>query len=112
MESLANWKTLKTVGNYSISTKVLGSGTFAKTYLARDVNNLNQQYACKTISKNHAPGIDEEVWKTHKQYFVNRLQDEVRIWKELKHPNVVKFHSILESPNTVYIFLEYCEGGY
>jgi serine/threonine protein kinase len=57
------------------------------------------------INKNHVPGIEEEVWKKHRQYFINRLQDEVRIWKELKHQNIVKFISIVESANTVYIFL-------
>lgn len=64
------------------------------------------------INKNQVIGIDEEVWKAHREYFINRLQEEVRIWKELKHPNVVTFHNIIESTNTVYIFLEYCEGGY
>ena len=64
------------------------------------------------INKKQVNGIDEETWKKHQKYFINRLQDEVRIWKQLEHENVVKFHNIIESANTIYILLEYCEGGY
>ena len=89
------WKILKTVKCYSISTLILGEGTFAKTYLSRETSNPTKYQACKLINKNCMNGIDEETWKKHKQYFVSRLQEEVRIWKELQHLHVVQFQDIL-----------------
>ena len=31
--------------------------------------------------------------------------------QELNHPNIVKLHKVLESPDTCHLFMEHCTGG-
>jgi serine/threonine protein kinase len=35
----------------------------------------------------------------------------VTLWKQLDHPNIVKFIDFSETANNIYFFLEYCNGG-
>lgn len=46
-----------------------------------------------------------------KRYIIDALKNEVQLWKELDHPNIVKFIDFSETPNNIYFFLEYCNGG-
>lgn len=39
-----------------------------------------------------------------------RLQYEVEILKNLYHANIVKLHEVYESPTTIFIVTELCEG--
>lgn len=101
-------------GNFLIyKNKPLGKGSFACTYLANSVTNPSEQYACKMIDKKQADKQDNaQEREVFKNYFITKVQDEVKTWKELDHPHIVKFYDIIESQNSVYMILEYCEGGY
>ena len=37
--------------------------------------------------------------------------EEVGILHELDHPNIVKYYETYESPNYLYLVMEYCQGG-
>ena len=37
--------------------------------------------------------------------------NQVRLLQELDHPNIVKLHKVLESPDTCHLFMEHCTGG-
>jgi len=39
------------------------------------------------------------------------LKNEVQLWKQLEHDHIVKFYDFSETPNNIYFFLEYCNGG-
>lgn len=101
-------------GNFIIyKNKLLGQGSFASTYLATSATNPAELYACKIIDKKQADKKDnEEEREAFKKYFIMRLREEVKAWKELDHPNIVKFYETVESQNSIYMILEYCEGGY
>ena len=39
------------------------------------------------------------------------LKDEISILSSLDHPNIVKYYETYESPNYLYVVMEYCHGG-
>ena len=46
-----------------------------------------------------------------KDYFLKALKNEILIWKQLKHSNIVAFRDLSETKNNIYFLLEYCSGG-
>ncbi|CAK62776.1 unnamed protein product (macronuclear) [Paramecium tetraurelia] len=112
-----NYEVHKIVGKkkYEILVRVLGQGQYAKTYLARNIQT--QQYlACKVISKEQIVHQlnqieNREVAERKKQKITERLQNEVDNTSKMSHPHIVKFEDLVESPNNIYFFMEYCSGG-
>ena len=91
----------KPVTNLNI-IKPLGKGGFAEVYLARD-SSSNILYALKKINEKNMNSIV-------KKY----LENEIKILKMVKHPNIVKLYNIFNDrqfPNIKYLALEYCNGG-
>ncbi|KAK6172024.1 hypothetical protein SNE40_018426 [Patella caerulea] len=77
--------------------RLLGKGGFARCYELLDLNS-NKIYAGKIISKTR-------IAKPHQRQKIIR---EVDLQKNLKHRNVVEFHSFFEDDENVYIILENC----
>ena len=42
---------------------------------------------------------------------VEAFEREIKIMEELKHPHICQLHEVFTDPSTVYLVLEYCEGG-
>ncbi|KAK4549607.1 hypothetical protein LTR36_004908 [Oleoguttula mirabilis] len=42
---------------------------------------------------------------------LNVIMQEIDLLKNLNHPNIVKYHGFVNSPDALYIILEYCENG-
>lgn len=98
---------------YYLKNKRLGKGNFAETFLATLKDDETKIYACKMIAKN---SIIEKLKNSknqeqRKEYIINSLKNEVQLWKQLDHPNIVKFIDFSETPNNIYFFLEYCDSG-
>ena len=73
-------------GRYSVKDKMLGMGSFAKTYLAIDTKS-SKVIACKMIEKKN---LIEKINQTKnksltKEYFINALKNEVKTWKAIQH---------------------------
>ncbi|TPX48695.1 hypothetical protein SeLEV6574_g01893 [Synchytrium endobioticum] len=87
------------VGSYRLE-RTIGQGTYGKVKIATNIHT-DEKAAVKLIEKAtiHSP----------KQ--VARLQREIRFLKLLYHPHIVKVHEVVETPDFIYIIMEYAAGG-
>ena len=81
--------------------KVLGEGSFAKVYLATNVED-KQLYAIKAFSK-------ESLAKQNKGK--GAIRNEIEILSELDHANLMRMSEVHESKNSLYLVCEYLNGG-
>ena len=92
--------TINQIGDYLLQKKI-GSGGFAKVYLGIHIPT-NEKVAIKVIDKTKV--------KKDKLY-LKRIQNEISILKIVKHKNIIKLYEIIESPQKIYLIMEYCEKG-
>ena len=84
---------------YKLSQTVLGAGNFGKVFLASSAADPDFKVAIKTISKKKV------------QDQLHTIRDEIKILSTLDHPNIIKYYETYESPNYIYLVMEYCQGG-
>ena len=77
---------------------MLGAGNFGKVFLASSAADPDFKVAIKTISKK-------------KLHDLHTIRDEIKILSTLDHPNIIKYYETYESPNYIYLVMEYCQGG-
>jgi len=77
----------------------LGSGGMGDVYRAEDLK-LNQEVALKFLPAERAA---DPAWKA-------RLVREVRVAREVTHPNVCRIHDIGEADGVAFISMEYVDG--
>jgi serine/threonine protein kinase len=98
----AKKKNRKAIGNYTYhEDHVIGWGYTSKVYKGRTLDKNNPlTVAIKKISITNLDNLH-----------LNLLQNEIKIVKKLKHPNVVMVYDILSTKKNCYIIMELCEGG-
>ncbi|XP_062991367.1 serine/threonine-protein kinase PLK4 isoform X2 [Elgaria multicarinata webbii] len=79
---------------------LLGKGSFAGVYRAVSLKT-GLEVAIKMIDKK----------AMHKVGMVQRVQNEVKIHCQLKHPSVLELFNYFEDSNYVYLILEMCHNG-
>ncbi|XP_072480683.1 serine/threonine-protein kinase PLK4 isoform X1 [Notamacropus eugenii] len=79
---------------------LLGKGSFAGVYRAESVRT-GLEVAIKMIDKK----------AMHKAGMVHRVQNEVKIHCQLKHPSILELYNYFEDSNYVYLVLEICHNG-
>ncbi|CAG9329516.1 unnamed protein product [Blepharisma stoltei] len=79
----------------------IGRGSFATVFLAIDSTN-GKKYAIKCFSKFEL---------CNRKNGIKQLLTEIEIMRRLDHPNIVKLFKIYEDYDSVYLVLEYAEGG-
>ena len=42
---------------------------------------------------------------------VERINREIIILKEVRHPHIVQLYEMIENENYLYLIMEYCSGG-
>jgi len=91
---------LAAIGNYQLSSIVLGKGSFSKVEIANHVI-LNRKVALKvmTLSKINDP------------YVRKNLQREASIMSRLNHPRVVALFEVCSSKEFFCLALDYFPGG-
>ncbi|KAL9227784.1 hypothetical protein vseg_003435 [Gypsophila vaccaria] len=80
--------------------RLLGYGSFAKVYHARDVRT-SQSVAVKIVSR---PKVEKLNMTPH-------VKREVAIMQRLRHPNIIRIIEVLATKTKVYIIMEYAKGG-
>ena len=78
----------------------LGSGSFAKVYLGKDINT--KDYVAIKI-------LDANLMKD--EYMKSTLNNEVQILKSMKSLNIVQLFDVFMTKNNIYIMQEFCNGG-
>lgn len=79
---------------------LLGKGSFAGVYRAESIHT-GLEVAIKMIDKK----------AMYKAGMVQRVQSEVKIHCQLKHPSVLELYNYFEDSNYVYLVLEMCHNG-
>ncbi|WOL00648.1 CBL-interacting protein kinase 18 [Canna indica] len=80
--------------------RLLGKGTFAKVYYARNMMT-SQSVAIKVIDK-------EKVLKVG---MIDQIKREISVMRLVKHPNVVQLYEVMATRSKIYFVLEYVRGG-
>ena len=91
-------KELKSNYNIGSDSKVLGTGSFGKVYLATSKHDKKRQVAIKVINKGRFTGD------------VTQILDEVHILKKLEHPNIVKYYETYDDSKYFYLVMELVKG--
>ena len=104
-------------GRYTIE-KVLGSGGFGITYLAKhryleDIWVAIKEYLPAGVavrdSDSHVHVISEQHSKIY-SWGLERFLDEARLLRQFQHPNIVSVSDYFEANNTAYLVMDYVKG--
>nr|XP_056715297.1 serine/threonine-protein kinase ULK1 isoform X1 [Euleptes europaea] len=91
---------METVGKFEFSRKdLIGHGAFAVVFKGRHKEKPELEVAIKCINKKNLAKSQTLLGK------------EIKILKELKHENIVALYDFQEMANSVYLVMEYCNGG-
>ncbi|PON32411.1 Calcium/calmodulin-dependent/calcium-dependent protein kinase [Parasponia andersonii] len=80
--------------------RLLGQGTFAKVYYARNLKT-GASVAIKIIDK-------EKVLKVG---MIDQIKREISVMRLIRHPNVVELYEVMASKTKIYFVMEYAKGG-
>ncbi|XP_058754167.1 CBL-interacting serine/threonine-protein kinase 6 [Vicia villosa] len=86
-------------GKYELG-RVLGHGTFAKVYHARNLST-GKNVAMKVVGKE----------KVIKVGMMEQIKREISVMKMVKHSNIVQIHEVMASKSKIYIAMELVRGG-
>lgn len=87
------------MGKYELG-RLLGQGTFAKVYHARNINS-GQSVAVKVIDKEKVMRIG----------LINQIKREISVMRLVRHPNIVQLYEVMASKTKIYFAMEYVKGG-
>ncbi|KAK9088780.1 hypothetical protein Scep_027862 [Stephania cephalantha] len=87
------------LGRYEIG-KLLGHGTFAKVYHARNIKS-GENVAIKVLDK-------EKILKVGLMAHIKR---EISILRRVRHPNIVQLFEVMATKAKIYFVMEYVKGG-
>ncbi|KAJ4891609.1 CBL-interacting serine/threonine-protein kinase 13 [Raphanus sativus] len=80
--------------------KLLGHGSFAKVFLARNINT-GENVAIKVIDKE----------KIVKSGLAGHIKREISILRRVRHPYIVHLLEVMATKTKIYIVMEYVRGG-
>ena len=87
------------LGRFEIG-KLLGHGTFAKVYYAKNIKT-GEGVAIKVIDKE----------KILKGGLVAHIKREISILRRVRHPNIVQLFEVMATKAKIYFVMEYVRGG-
>ena len=88
------------IGDYLLNEEI-GSGGFAKVVLGTHIPT-GEKVAIKIMDKKQI--LSDELNK-------ERVLSEISILKIVRHNNIIKLYEMMETPQKIYLVMEYCDGG-
>ncbi|XP_033213576.1 calcium/calmodulin-dependent protein kinase type 1 isoform X2 [Belonocnema kinseyi] len=79
--------------------ELLGTGAFSEVRLAESKDKPGQMFAVKIIDKKALKGKEDS------------LENEIKVLRRLKHPNIVQLLETFEDKHKVYLVMELVTGG-
>ena len=79
--------------------QVIGEGTFATVRLAIN-KQTGEQVAIKIMEKNKIIQKEDKI----------RIEREIKVLKNLRHPNIVHLYSVIQTDEKIYLIMEYVKG--
>lgn len=79
--------------------KWIGTGQFGSVRLASPYSNLKEKYAIKSIPRDS------------NEDYIRQLEKELRILKDVDHPNIIKFLETYQDQKYYHFVIEYWSGG-
>ncbi|KAJ0527982.1 putative protein kinase CAMK-CAMKL-CHK1 family [Helianthus annuus] len=86
-------------GKYEMG-RMLGQGTFAKVYYAKDVFT-SESVAIKVIKKD----------QVRKEGLMDQITREISVMRLVRHPNVVELKEVMATKKKIFFVMEYVTGG-
>ncbi|XP_061990424.1 CBL-interacting serine/threonine-protein kinase 6 [Rosa rugosa] len=86
-------------GKYELG-RMLGHGTFAKVYHARNVET-GKSMAMKVVGKE----------KVIRVGMMEQIKREISVMRMVKHPNIVELHEVMASKSKIYFAMDLVRGG-
>ncbi|KAK1268089.1 CBL-interacting serine/threonine-protein kinase 6 [Acorus gramineus] len=86
-------------GKYELG-RLLGHGTFAKVYHARNIET-GKSVAVKVVGKE----------KVIKVGMTEQVKREISVMKMVTHPNIVELHEVMASKTKIYFVMDLVRGG-
>jgi serine/threonine protein kinase len=80
--------------------RTLGEGAVGAVYLVRDKEKDNELVALKVLTNE----IDYD------NHTVDRFQQEIKLLREINHPNIVKAYDVIENGKSLAYTMEYVDG--
>ncbi|CCH43774.1 Serine/threonine-protein kinase [Wickerhamomyces ciferrii] len=108
--STFNTSQINKIGPWKLG-KTLGKGSTGRVLLAENLNT-QQKAAVKVVSKsvlNYSENGDEK--GRDAAGLAYGIEREIIIMKLLNHPNVLRLYDVWETSKSLYLILEYVEGG-
>ena len=90
----------KQVGDYLLNEEI-GSGGFAKVVLGTHIPT-GEKVAIKIMDKEQI--LSDDLNK-------ERVLSEIAILKIVRHNNIIKLYEVMETPQKIFLVMEYCDGG-
>ncbi|XP_029339053.1 serine/threonine-protein kinase ULK2 isoform X3 [Mus caroli] len=91
---------MEVVGDFEYCKRdLVGHGAFAVVFRGRHRQKTDWEVAIKSINKKNL---------SKSQILLGK---EIKILKELQHENIVALYDVQELPNSVFLVMEYCNGG-
>lgn len=87
------------IGQYVLG-RTIGEGTFGKVKLGTHILT-GETVAVKILERVRVKETAD----------VERVAREIHILKRVQHPHIIQLHEIIETPDQLFLIMEYCSGG-
>lgn len=91
----------KKLSKYLLIEPAIGEGTYGKVYVCFDESDLKKPMACKCLDIDYYNG---------NPVFIKKLKEELKLSRNLNHPNIVRLLDLKRTKKYLYMILDYVNG--